>query len=66
MKAPFDPAEVLRQLTLEEKIRLTAGVDLWRTAAIPRLSVPYIKLTDGPNGARGGGDFNVRYSFLKA
>lgn len=59
MTAPFVPADVLKQLTIEEKIQLSAGVDMWRTAAIPRLSVPYIKTTDGPNGARGGGDFNV-------
>ncbi|UZJ53573.1 hypothetical protein CBS101457_002893 [Exobasidium rhododendri] len=58
MICPFTPAEVLGQLTLEEKIALLAGSDLRRTAAVPRVSIPYIKLTDGPNGARGGGDFN--------
>jgi beta-glucosidase len=59
MTAPFDPKGVISQLTVEEKIGLLAGVDLWRTAAIPRLAVPYIKLSDGPNGARGGGGFHV-------
>lgn len=49
---------VLDKLTLEEKILLTAGQDLWRTYAFPEKGVPYAKTTDGPNGARGGGDFN--------
>lgn len=50
-------AHLLSQLTLEEKIQLTAGQDFWRTFSLPRHSIPYAKLTDGPNGARGGGDF---------
>lgn len=56
----IDPQAVLAKLTLEEKVQLTAGSDLWRTTAISRLGVPYLKLSDGPSGARGGGDFNVR------
>lgn len=58
MSNPIDPQALLAQLTLEEKIQLTAGADLWRTVAIERLNIPYIKLTDGPIGARGGGDFH--------
>lgn len=49
----------LQQLTRDDKIALTAGSDIWRTVALPAKGVPYIKLTDGPVGARGGGDFNV-------
>jgi beta-glucosidase len=41
-------------MTLDEKASLTAGIDLWHTAAVPRLAIPSVKLTDGPNGARGG------------
>lgn len=44
---------MLRQLTLEEKVSLLSGADVWRTAAIDRLTVGSIKVTDGPNGARG-------------
>ncbi|HET6317590.1 MAG TPA: glycoside hydrolase family 3 C-terminal domain-containing protein, partial [Chloroflexota bacterium] len=42
------------QLTFAEKTMLTAGVDLWHTAPIDRLGVPSVRMTDGPNGARGG------------
>ncbi len=42
------------QLTFAEKSALTAGVDLWHTAPIDRLGVPSVRMTDGPNGARGG------------
>lgn len=49
---------VLDSLSLDEKILLTAGQDLWRTYASKDRNIPYMKLTDGPNGARGGGDFN--------
>jgi len=44
---------LVRKLTLEEKALLTAGADMWRTAAIERVGIPALKMTDGPNGARG-------------
>lgn len=44
---------LLQQLTLDEKISLLGGADAWHTVAIPRLGIPAIKMTDGPNGARG-------------
>ncbi len=39
-------------LTLAEKADLTSGADAWRTAAVPRLGVPAIMVTDGPHGLR--------------
>jgi beta-glucosidase len=50
-------AKLLDQLTVEEQISLLAGRDFWTTVAIERLGVPSIKVSDGPNGARGGGAF---------
>ncbi len=44
---------LIEALTPEEKISLLAGADMWRTAAIPRLGIPALKMTDGPIGARG-------------
>ena len=45
--------DLLKQLTLEEKISMLAGADLWHTVPVPRLGIPQFKVTDGPNGARG-------------
>ncbi len=41
------------QLTVAEKALLTAGVDMWHTATVDRVGVPAVRMTDGPNGARG-------------
>src|SRR5258706_4064117 len=45
--------DLLKQMTLEEKISMLAGADLWHSVAVPRLGIPQFKTTDGPNGARG-------------
>lgn len=47
--------ELLSQMTLEEKISMLAGADLWHSVAVERLGIPQFKVTDGPNGARGAG-----------
>ncbi len=46
-------AGLLSQLTIDEKISLLSGSDNWHTAPIERLGIPAMKVTDGPNGARG-------------
>ncbi|KAM0305364.1 hypothetical protein ACHAPM_001744 [Fusarium culmorum] len=48
-----DIQSILSSLTLEEKISLLAGKDLWETVPIPSKGVPNVKTSDGPNGARG-------------
>ena len=53
MNTDLTPAELLAELTLDEKAALTAGADEWSTVAVPRLDLPSIRVTDGPNGARG-------------
>lgn len=44
---------LIKQMTFEEKVLLLAGSSFWETAGIERLGIPRMKLTDGPNGARG-------------
>ena len=46
-------ADLVEEMTLDEKASLTAGVDMWTTAGVPRLGIPPVRVTDGPNGARG-------------
>jgi beta-glucosidase len=46
--------ELLAAMTLQEQASLLAGADFWTTVPVPRLGVPAIKVSDGPNGARGG------------
>lgn len=49
----IDIDEVLPKLTLQEKIRLISGHDMWHTSAVPRLGIPAARMCDGPNGVRG-------------
>ena len=44
---------LLAQMTLDEKVSLMAGASVWYTVPVERLGIPAIKMTDGPNGARG-------------
>ncbi|PVH77695.1 glycoside hydrolase family 3 protein [Cadophora sp. DSE1049] len=55
---PFHVEDVLKELTSQEKIGLLSGVDFWHTQSIPRLHVPSIRMSDGPNGVRGTRFFN--------
>ncbi|BCS00565.1 beta-glucosidase H [Aspergillus luchuensis] len=51
--ANADIEELIKQLTLDEKVALLTGDDFWHTVPIPRLGIPSIRLSDGPNGVRG-------------
>jgi beta-glucosidase len=46
---------LLDAMTLEEQVSLLSGADFWSVRGIERLGVGDLVLTDGPNGARGGG-----------
>jgi len=43
------------QMTLEEQVSILSGEDFWSVPAIARLGIGKLRVTDGPNGARGGG-----------
>jgi beta-glucosidase len=45
---------LLEQFSLDEKALLCAGASLWAGHGIARLGIPALRVTDGPNGARGG------------
>ena len=47
--------QLLSQMTLEEKVSILSGEDFWSVPAIERLGIGKLRVTDGPNGARGGG-----------
>lgn len=51
---------LVAQLSLEEKVGLLSGSDVWRTMPIERLGVPPIKVSDGPNGVRGDSTTGAR------
>ncbi|KAJ5485542.1 beta-glucosidase I [Penicillium diatomitis] len=56
--APIDVEKTIEELTLGEKIALTAGRDFWHTNPVPRLNIPSLRTSDGPNGVRGTRFFN--------
>ena len=45
-------ADVVADLTLEEKASLTSGASFWTTKPLERVGLPAIMLTDGPHGVR--------------
>ena len=47
--------QLLDALTLEEQVSLLSGEDFWSLPAVDRLGIGKLRVTDGPNGARGGG-----------
>jgi len=44
--------EIIKKMTLEEKVGLCIGASFWNTTPIERLGVPTMTVSDGPNGLR--------------
>jgi beta-glucosidase len=44
--------DLLKELTLKEKVALLSGKDAWNTVPIERLGIPSLTMTDGPHGVR--------------
>ncbi|KAL5529382.1 hypothetical protein ACEPAG_5367 [Sanghuangporus baumii] len=60
MSHPFLEADVphlISKLTLDEKISLLSAPDWWNTSSVQRLSIPSVRMSDGPNGVRGSSHF---------
>ena len=45
-------AELISQMTLQEKASLLSGANFWNTKPVPRLGISGMMLTDGPHGLR--------------
>src|SRR5437764_3404826 len=52
-----DVEDLLSQMTIQEKVAMLAGMNDWYTVPVERLGIPSLKMSDGPNGARGAGGF---------
>ena len=48
----MDIRKIISELTVAEKAALVAGTDFMYTNPIPRLSVPSLRMSDGPHGLR--------------
>jgi len=47
--------QLVADMSLDEKVAAVTGLDMWHTRPNDRLGIPKMKVTDGPNGARGDG-----------
>lgn len=46
---------LLDRMTLQEQVGLLSGDSFWEVPGVRRLGIGRLRVTDGPNGARGGG-----------
>ena len=45
-------ADIIAQMTLQEKAEFCSGADFWHLQSLERLGIPRIMVTDGPHGLR--------------
>lgn len=48
----MNPEQVLKQMTLRQKVEFLSGDGDWHTKEIPQLGIPAVAMADGPNGLR--------------
>jgi len=48
-------SELVDRMTLAEQVSILSGEDFWSLPAVESQSIGKMRVTDGPNGARGGG-----------
>lgn len=44
--------EILKKMSLKEKIALCNGADFWHSKAMPEYGIPAVTMSDGPHGVR--------------
>ena len=49
--------QILGQMSLQDMVTLLSGEDFWSVAELPEHGIGKLRVTDGPNGARGSGSF---------
>lgn len=52
MPSQSEIQELIKQMTIEEKVALCSGRDFWSTVNLDRLGIPAVIMTDGPHGVR--------------
>ncbi len=52
MSTEHNVDEIIRRMTLEDKIAYCTGADFWNTKAMPQYDIPAFKMSDGPHGLR--------------
>ena len=55
--------QLVDAMSLEEQVALLSGQDFWSVAPNARLGIGTLRVTDGPNGARGGGSLEDLWGF---
>ncbi|KAL0064465.1 hypothetical protein AAF712_008629 [Marasmius tenuissimus] len=52
-----DVSQLVKELSLDEKISLLGAPNWWNTQSVERLQIPSVRMSDGPNGVRGSSHF---------